>query len=121
MKHYRRFLVASGIIGIMVLGAGCSSNQQTNANTAVNTIASNEVQIQGMTFMPSTLTVTQGTTVTWTNNDSVNHTVTGDNGGPASDTLIHGATYSYTYATAGTFTYHCTIHPTMIGKVIVTQ
>ena len=121
MKHYRRFLVAGSIISLTVLGAACSSNQKTNANTAVNTIASNAVQIQGMTFMPSILTVAKGTTVTWTNNDSVSHNVPGDNGGPASGTLVHGATYSYTYTTAGTFSYHCSIHPTMVGKVIVTQ
>lgn len=78
-------------------------------------------QISNFAFSPANITVAKGTTVTWTNNDGVTHTVTGDSGGPNSPFLSKGATYSYTFNTAGTFPYHCTPHPSMKGTVTVTQ
>ena len=78
--------------------------------------------IQNFQFSPSTLTVKKGTKVTWTNNDGASHTVTADQGsGPASSPLGQGDTYSYTFNTVGTFNYHCSIHPSMHGSVVVTQ
>jgi plastocyanin len=50
----------------------------------------------------------------------MSHTVTGDNGGPSSQPLATGQSYSFTFNTAGTFAYHCSIHPSMTGMVIVT-
>ncbi len=60
--------------------------------------------------------------VTWTNNDSPTHTVTGDNGGDPgnSPNIPSGGTFSYLFDTPGTYTYHCSIHPSMTGTVIVT-
>jgi plastocyanin len=60
-----------------------------------------------------------GTTVTWTNDDGVNHTVTSDQGAFDSGPLATGQTFSQTFNQAGTFTYHCTIHPSMQGTVVV--
>lgn len=80
------------------------------------------VVIQGMSFMPVTLTVPSGTTVTWVNQDSVSHTVTSDSGstpGLASQVLGPGESYSVTLTTIGTYNYHCSIHPSMTGQVIV--
>ncbi|MEZ5175435.1 MAG: plastocyanin/azurin family copper-binding protein [Acidimicrobiia bacterium] len=80
-------------------------------------------------FSPSELTVEVGTTVTWTNNDTVLHTVTSgmssDNVGTPdgrfdSGFLDPGATWSYTFTEEGVFDYFCTPHPWMIGKVTVT-
>jgi plastocyanin len=68
-------------------------------------------------FVPNTFTVKRGTTVTWTNRDSVDHTVTGN--GWASGLLAPGASYSYTFNSAGSFDYACTVHPTMQGTVNV--
>jgi len=79
------------------------------------------VDIAGYAFSPSALTVKKGTTVTWTNRDTAPHTVTGDNGGPASGELKNGGTYSYTFNTTGTFAYHCTVHPSMKATVTVTE
>ena len=70
-------------------------------------------------FSPATLTVPVGTTVTWTNTGQVDHTVTANGGAFASGTLAPGASYSFTFRTAGTFAYHCAIHPFMTGTVIV--
>jgi plastocyanin len=79
----------------------------------------NEVWIQGMVFNPSTITVSAGTTVTWTNKDGVAHTVTSDDNLFNSGSISSGGIYTYTFSTIGTFQYHCSIHPSMIAKVIV--
>jgi len=72
-------------------------------------------------YSPSTITVVIGVnnTVTWTNNDNIAHTVTADNGAFDSGYLNQGQTWSYTFTTAGTYSYHCSIHPWMTGTVIV--
>ena len=70
-------------------------------------------------FTPDELDVAVGTTVTWTNTDSVPHTSTSDASGWNSGTLQPGAQFSFAFQTAGTFSYHCTIHPGMIGSVVV--
>jgi plastocyanin len=77
------------------------------------------VEISGFAFVPSTLTVSVGTTVTWTNKDSVSHTVTSDDNLFDSGTLPTGATFDHTFDQKGTFEYHCSFHPYMTGKIIV--
>ncbi|MGE0815500.1 MAG: plastocyanin/azurin family copper-binding protein [Vicinamibacterales bacterium] len=70
-------------------------------------------------FAPPDLTVDAGTTIAWTNDDSVAHTSTSDVPGWNSGILAPRATFALTLRTAGTFTYHCSIHPGMVGKVTV--
>jgi plastocyanin len=65
------------------------------------------------------LTVSVGATVTWTNNDSVSHTVTSNDNLFNSGTLAKGATFQHTFNQKGTFAYHCSIHTSMTAKVIV--
>jgi plastocyanin len=85
--------------------------------------ATNSVDIKGFAFSPQVLTVKVGDTVTWTNSDSVQHTVTSTT--PAgvfdSGTLATGKTYSFTFTKAGKFDYQCAIHPTMTGTIMVTD
>jgi plastocyanin len=81
--------------------------------------SSQSVTIQNLSFQPNALTVPVGTTVTWTNNDSTQHTVTADDGSFDSGVLQQGATFSQTFTTAGTFSYHCNIHSTMRGTITV--
>ncbi len=76
------------------------------------------VAIANNAFNPSALTVSVGTVVTWTNTDSTTHTVTFDSG-PDCGHVAQGATVSNTFSGAGTFAYHCTIHPFMKGTVLV--
>jgi len=76
------------------------------------------VEIKNFAFEPKTVTIKVGQTVTWTNQDSTTHTVTGD-GGIDSDDLSKGKSYPKTFDTEGTFDYHCTPHPQMTGQVIV--
>jgi amicyanin len=103
--------------------AGTVDNTPTNTdNQQPKAEATNSVTISNYTFGPATITVKVGTKVTWTNQDSVGHTVTADSGsGPDSQLIDQGQSYSFTFDKAGTFTYHCTPHPYMKGTVIVTE
>jgi plastocyanin len=76
------------------------------------------VGIANFAFTPATVSVTAGSTVTWTNADSAAHTVTFD-GGPDCGQLATSSSVTATFAKAGTYSYHCTIHPTMKGTVTV--
>ena len=100
-----------------------SNSSSTSGKSASNPVSTDKVSINNFSFSPSSITVKKGTTVTWTNHDSVAHTVTESDGktGPSSSEVDNGKSYSFTYNTAGTFTYHCSIHPEMVGTVTVTE
>jgi plastocyanin len=79
-----------------------------------------EVVIDNFSFSPKTFTVPVGATVTWTNHDSVPHVVmSADDQFKKSPVLKTGQRFSNTFATAGTYSYLCSIHPRMTGKIIV--
>jgi Icc protein len=79
-----------------------------------------EVVIDNFSFSPKTFTVPVGATVTWTNHDSVPHVVmSADDQFKKSPVLKEGQRFSNTFATAGTYSYFCSIHPRMTGKIIV--
>lgn len=112
--------------------AGCTSNQSTSnpqgttQPTEVTTQApqseSNSIMIEKFALNPVTLTVKPGTRVTWTNRDGVAHTIMSDSGSTVqytSEQLAYGAVYTYTFDQAGTYTYHCSIHPSMKGSIVV--
>jgi plastocyanin len=92
----------------------------TQATQAATTPAAQgaSVEIKNFAFEPKTVTIKVGQTVTWTNQDSATHTVAGD-GGIDSGDLSKGKSYSKTFDTEGAFDYHCSIHPSMTGQVIV--
>lgn len=80
------------------------------------------VSIQNFAFSSSALSVKTGTKVTWTNNDSVPHTVTSDSSGLFnSQPIAPGQSFSYTFTGPGTVSYHCAIHPMMKGSVSVSN
>ena len=79
----------------------------------------NEVWIQSMAFTPATITVKAGTTITWTNKDPMNHTVTSDDGLFDSGSMGNGAVFTSTFTTIGSYSYHCAVHPNMKGTVVV--
>lgn len=86
--------------------------------------ASNQVSIKDYMFTPAVIKVKVGTTVTWTNQDAVSHTVTADTNSsdaPSSMDIAQGKSYSFTFRKAGTYTYHCFPHPYMHGTVEVTN
>jgi plastocyanin len=85
------------------------------------------ITIQNFAFVPASVTVPTGTMVIWTNQDSAPHTVVSD-ATPlfslgaifSSSQLMQGQSYSFTFSNAGTYAYHCGIHPFMKGTVTVT-
>jgi plastocyanin len=81
----------------------------------------NQVWIQGMAFTPADITVTAGTTITWTNKDNIIHDVTSNTSLFSSGSLANGATFSFTFNTVGTYPYICSIHPSMVGTVTVKE
>lgn len=85
--------------------------QQTKGATAVT--------IQNYAFSPATLTVNVGDKVTWTNMDSAPHSATADNNSFDTGVLENGQSGSVTFTKAGTYTYHCSVHPMMKATVIV--
>ena len=77
------------------------------------------VSIDNFAFGPQAVTIAAGTTVTWTNNDDIPHTVRATDGSFTSRPMDSGDHYSFTFTRPGVYTYFCSIHPKMVGKVIV--
>ena len=82
---------------------------------------SDTVVVRNFAFGPKTITISAGQSVTWTNNDAVDHTATSDEGTWDTGVIARGESKSITFAVPGTYTYHCTPHPFMTGTVVVTQ
>lgn len=78
-----------------------------------------DVKIDNSSFGPQTLTVTVGTTVTWTNRDDIPHTLVSADGLFKSRARDTDETFSYKFEKAGTYSYYCSLHPKMTGKVVV--
>jgi plastocyanin len=78
------------------------------------------VTIADFAFAPPNLTVSKGTTVVWTNNDTFDHSIVAKDHSFRSDSIDHGASFQFTFATDGTFIYNCGIHPSMSGTITVT-
>jgi plastocyanin len=104
-------------IALVILAVFSVTNSCKKSSDSPN---KGEVYIENMDFSPSTITVEQNSTVTWINKDGMDHTVTSTTGLFDSGTLSDNDTFSYTFANAGTFTYECSIHTSMVGTVIVT-
>lgn len=101
-----------------------SSSKPDNSKPSTQAVATDEVEIENFAFTPANITVKVGTKVTWINKDSTAHTVTADNtsnDAPSSEMLGKGQSYSFTFTKAGTYGYHCTVHPSMTGTVTVTE
>lgn len=78
-----------------------------------------DVDIVSNTFDPTPITVCTGDTVRWTNYDTLHHSATSDTGVWDSGLLFQGDSYSFTFTSAGTYDYHCIIHPSMTATVEV--
>ena len=111
------FWTAAVLAGVLLLAGPL--NVTVNAQqTAPATMA---VKIDNFSFSPATLTVPVGTTVIWTNQDDIPHTVvsTDDPRAFRSKVLDTDEKFSYTFTKAGTFAYFCSVHPKMTGTVLV--
>ena len=113
----------------MILTVACAPSQpSSNSNTekAITTAPSSQqsneqatVSIKDFKFAPQDIVVKAGTTVVWTNEDSVSHTVESSDGTLKSDELSKGDTYKFTFTKSGKYDYKCGIHPSMHGSVTV--
>ena len=81
--------------------------------------ADTAVKIGNFVFTPQNLTVKAGTTVTWTNEDDIPHTVTSSTGAFRSKPLDTDHTFSFTFTTPGSYKYFCALHPHMTGTIVV--
>jgi plastocyanin len=92
---------------------------QTNTSSGSTVAAKNEITIQNMAFSPASLTIKVGDKVTWTNQDSVGHSATADDNSFDTGVIAQGQSGSNTFTKAGTYTYHCSVHPSMTATIIV--
>ncbi|MFQ5996685.1 MAG: cupredoxin family copper-binding protein [Dehalococcoidales bacterium] len=115
VKSSTVLLIGLLLSAMSVFGLSCQASTPTPAPTPTTT----EIEISGFAFAPATVTVPVGSTVTWTNRDSAPHTVTARDTQFDSGSLSRDNTFSYTFDQSGNFEYYCTIHPRMVGTVIV--
>jgi plastocyanin len=119
----RRLLDRRQAIGLLVAGLGgigvASLQRRSLAGTQVT--PAQEIKIADFRFVPSTLAVPIGTTVTWINDDGEPHTVTSSDDPRRfkSTALDTGDRFSFTFGEAGTYAYFCSVHPHMTGKIVV--
>jgi len=121
-----RIAMTIALTAIVALVAACSGSAASPApasqaaSAPAGSAAAGAVTIQGFAFDPSSSTATVGAKVTWTNKDDAPHTVTFDDASvTSSGNLAKDQTFEATFSKAGTFTYKCTIHPSMTGDVTV--
>jgi plastocyanin len=135
MKRWLVLLVACLALGLVVAGCGGDDDEgdggsadtqeqqpapEAEGGGAGGGAGATEVSMESITFKPEQVTVKTGDTVTWVNNDTVGHDVTGDDfkSGPPG-AMENGDTFEHTFDAAGTFDYVCTVHPGMKGSVTV--
>ena len=96
--------------------AGAASGQPAAGSSPA---AGAEVKIDNFTFTPETVAIPAGTQVTWTNRDDIPHNVVSEDKSIKSKVLDTDDKFSFTFTTPGTYSYFCSIHPKMKGKVVV--
>jgi plastocyanin len=109
LKHdFVRSAVFGGLLGLL-----------TGAAVMAAPAADMAVKIDNFTFTPQRITVKAGTTVTWTNQDDIPHTVTSATKAFRSKALDTDDKFSFTFTTAGVYEYFCSLHPHMTGTIVV--
>jgi plastocyanin len=116
MKKNFIYLSLIALLGLASLYS-CSSNK-AKVNPTPPTPAAT-VAIQNFAFVPDTVRIKTGGSVTWTNMDSAPHTTTDLNGSFDSGSLATNQTFNFTFNTTGTFKYHCLIHSMMKTAVVI--
>ena len=122
-------LAAAGIFFMAMMVAmmgsghmGMMSGQGSNPNEETPQAGVTQLRLEDFAFSPANIVVDVGTTVTWTNYDSVGHTVTSDEGDALdSPTLDENESFSFTFREPGAYAYHCQPHPNMKGLVTVRE
>ena len=121
----RLYIAIAVALGAVACGGGSYSSPAsptTSTPPAGGSAVSIPVGAQTLgnrAYAPDEIDVAPGTTVTWVNADSQAHTSTSNVAGWDSGIVAPGGQFSFVFPTAGTFEYHCTLHPRMVGRVVV--
>jgi plastocyanin len=115
MKNQLWIVAATALV--IVFGIGVSS--RAYAAPADPKATEGSVKIDNFSFSPATITVPVGTTVRWTNADDIPHTIVSDDKSFKSKALDTDEQFTYTFTKPGTYSYFCSIHPKMTGKIVV--
>jgi len=114
----KRVTLTAAVAALLVLSFAILKSGE--ANLLASEDGKNQIKIDNFSFGPMTLTVPVGSTVTWINEDDVPHTVVSAEGKEfKSPPLDTDQKFNYTFAKAGTYSYYCSVHPKMTGKVVV--
>ena len=113
MNIRRTQMVLTGV-GMVILGA-----IEVYLPSAAETTDTTKIVVKDFTFNPTPLTVKAGATVTWTNMDDEPHTVVSDTGVFKSGGMDTNESFSYKFDKPGTYHFTCSIHPRMVGTVVV--
>jgi amicyanin len=108
-----RSAVLGGLLGLLGLLAGVA------VKAALAGAEHTAVKIENFTFAPQRVTVKAGTTVTWTNDDDIPHTVASSTKAFKSKVLDSDDKFSLTFTTPGIYEYFCSLHPHMTGTLVV--
>ena len=108
-----KFRWPAGACAALLLGAALVT---AASGEAPNTI---RIDVKNFMFAPTSMAVKAGATVTWTNMDQEPHTVMSSDGLFRSGALDTGDSFSFKFDKPGTYQYACTIHPRMVGTVVV--
>jgi len=120
MPRRARFGLIFSAIGATALLAAALPSLGAAGGAAVDAAArAVTINIDNFAFAPPDLTVAAGTTVTWKNEDDEVHRVADDHKGFSSAALDTDDSFSHTFATPGIYHYFCSIHPYMVGKIVV--
>ncbi|MHB0977188.1 MAG: cupredoxin domain-containing protein [Candidatus Aquicultorales bacterium] len=127
----KAILAALAVLSIVVLAGGCGfferdsgddpGSDRTTTTRSKEPTKSAKVDISNFEFKPADVTIEKGGEVTWTNQDSVEHSVKADDGSFDSKRFGNGKSFSRTFDVPGTYTYYCEPHPFMRGKVTVSR
>ena len=118
-------VVIGAVLALSVFGCGGGGSAATPTPAGAQAISCNAsgsgtaVSIANFSFSPASANVAVGGFVTWTNNDSTTHTVTFDSGPNCGSVSSGGGTHTAQFTVAGSYAYHCSIHPSMKGTIVV--
>jgi plastocyanin len=118
VNHAARMARMAAVL-LLIAACGNGAAATTTSTAAGGTDSPAAVTIDNFAFMPSTLGIALGTTVTWANEQGVDHTVTADDSSFDSGPIARGADFSQKFDAPGTYAYHCTIHPSMTATVTI--
>ena len=115
----RRTLLVSTLAFALPLALGAVLLVHPTRARSEDKSSPTEVRVDNFSFAPETLTVPLNSAVTWVNKDDVPHVIASTDGLFKSKALDTDDKFFFTFSKAGTYSYYCSIHPKMVGKIVV--